>query len=102
MTRASPDNGNRRRIRASRLNDGESIMLDGRLDEPAWTRAEPAGDFVQIDPDNGQPATERTEVRILFTPTRCTSGSPATPTPTAGLRINVDGTKDCPPTTRSR
>jgi Domain of unknown function (DUF5916) len=53
-------------MRAFRLNDDESIMLDGRLDEPAWTRAEAAGDFVQIDPDNGQPATERTEVRILF------------------------------------
>jgi hypothetical protein len=63
---APPDNGDRRRMRAFRLNDDESIMLDGRLDEPAWTRAEAAGDFVQIDPDNGQPATERTEVRILF------------------------------------
>ena len=62
----SPDNGDRRRIRAFRLNDGESLMLDGRLDEPVWARAEPAGDFVQIDPDNGQPATERTEVRIAF------------------------------------
>ena len=26
----------------------------------------PAGDFIQIDPNNGQPATERTEVRIAF------------------------------------
>ncbi len=62
----SPDNGDRRRIRASRLDDGEAIMLDGRLDEPAWVRAEPAGDFIQIDPDNGSPATEQTEVRIVF------------------------------------
>ena len=62
----SSDTGDRRRMRAFRLNDGESIVLDGRLDEPVWTRAEPAGDFVQIDPDNGQPATEKTEVRIVF------------------------------------
>ena len=62
----SPDNGDRRRMRAFRLNDGESIMLDGRLDEPVWARTEPAGDFIQIDPDNGEPATEKTEVRIAF------------------------------------
>jgi hypothetical protein len=62
----SSDNGDRRRIRASRLDDGEAIMLDGRLDEPAWVRAEPAGDFIQIDPDNGSPATEQTEVRIVY------------------------------------
>jgi len=62
----SSDNADRRRMRAFRLNEGESIMLDGRLDEPIWARAEPAGDFVQIDPDNGNPATERTEVRIAF------------------------------------
>ena len=42
------------------------IALDGRLDEPVWSRAVPAGDFIQVDPDNGAPATERTEVRIAF------------------------------------
>ena len=60
------DNGNRRRMRAFRLTNGEAIVLDGRLDEPVWTRAEPAGDFIQIDPDNGEAATEKTEVRIAF------------------------------------
>ena len=53
-------------MRAERLAGGESIALDGRLDEPAWSRAVPAADFVQIDPVNGQPPTEPTEVRILF------------------------------------
>jgi len=51
---------------AHRLQDEEVIILDGRLDEPAWTRAVPARDFIQQDPDNGQPATEPTEVRIVF------------------------------------
>ena len=51
---------------ATRLADGESIDVDGRLDEAVWSRAIPAGDFIQIDPNNGQPATERTEVRIAF------------------------------------
>jgi hypothetical protein len=51
---------------AERLRAEERIALDGRLDEPFWQRALPGGDFIQIDPDNGQPATEPTEVRIAF------------------------------------
>ncbi len=62
----TPDNGGRRTIVALRLADGESVGLDGRLDEPFWSRAVPAADFIQIDPDNGSPATEKTEVRIAF------------------------------------
>jgi hypothetical protein len=56
----------RRVVTAGRLKDDERIRLDGVLDEEAWLRATPARDFVQQDPDNGQPATEPTEVRILF------------------------------------
>ena len=56
----------RRTMAAARLADGERVILDGRLDEPIWQRAVPAADFVQIDPDNGMPATEPTEVRIAF------------------------------------
>ena len=53
-------------IRAVRINAGETINVDGRLDEPTWRRAEPAADFKQSDPRNGDPATERSEVRIIF------------------------------------
>lgn len=60
------DNGGRRTVPATRMADGESITLDGRFDEPVWARAITAGDFRQIEPDNGQPATEGTEIRILF------------------------------------
>jgi hypothetical protein len=60
------DNGNRRIVAAVRLSEGESITLDGRLDEAFWSKAVPAADFIQIDPANGMPATERTEVRILY------------------------------------
>src|SRR5687768_16268690 len=59
----------RRTVRAIRLQPDERIVLDGRLDEEAWRRAVPARDFIQQDPDNGKPATEPTEVRILFTST---------------------------------
>ena len=57
-------------IRASRIATAvritEPIMLDGRLDEEVWTRAPIAGDFYQKLPDNGAPATERTDVRFLY------------------------------------
>ena len=56
----------RRAIQATRLRDTERISVDGRLDEEAWERATPAADFIQIDPANGMPATEPTEVRIVF------------------------------------
>ena len=54
------------RVRAERLASGEGIEVDGRLDEAAWERVIPATDFLQEDPNNGAPATERTEVRFLF------------------------------------
>ena len=36
------------------------------LDEEVWKRAEPASDFVQSEPLEGQPATEKTEVRVAY------------------------------------
>ena len=53
-------------IRAYRLAEGESIDIDGAPDEPVWQQAVPATNFLQRDPDNGEPATEQTEVRIVF------------------------------------
>ena len=55
---------NNRQLRALRV--GEEIKLDGRLDEPAWSRAEAAADFRMQEPTEGAPASERTEVRVLF------------------------------------
>ncbi len=60
------ENGGRRAIEALRIPDGQRVTLDGRFDEPFWANAIPSGDFVQIDPANGQAPTERTEVRIAF------------------------------------
>ena len=43
-------------------------LLDGNvLDDPAWDGAPPATGFRQTAPDEGQPASERTEVRVVFT-----------------------------------
>ena len=53
-------------VRALKITANEAPLLDGRLDEPVWQRAPVAGDFRQKEPDEGQPATEPTEVRILY------------------------------------
>ncbi len=45
--------------------EGE-IRLDGRLEEAVWLAAPPATDFRQNQPHEGQPATQRTEVRFAF------------------------------------
>jgi hypothetical protein len=43
-----------------------SIKIDGRLDESAWAKAIPITDFRQQQPNEGAPASERTEVRVLY------------------------------------
>ena len=57
----------RKSIRAVRTES--AVTLDGNLDEPAWQEAPIALGFNQKDPQEGQPSTERTEFRILYTAT---------------------------------
>ena len=59
----SPSTGPRR-IQAVRIKD--AIKIDGLLAEPAWSLAQPATDFLQLQPTEGAPASERTEARVLF------------------------------------
>ena len=52
--------------RAQRVERGPAI--DGEvLGEAVWTAASPATGFRQNTPDEGEPASERTEVRIVYT-----------------------------------
>ena len=44
----------------------EKITLDGRLEEPAWSQAELATDFIQRTPRTGEPSREKTEARFLY------------------------------------
>jgi len=44
-------------------------VIDGVLDEALWATIEPVTGFLQREPVDGAPATERTEVRIAYTPT---------------------------------
>lgn len=43
----------------------ENIAVDGFLNETAWATADVGTDFVQFRPDEGDPASQRTEVRVL-------------------------------------
>jgi len=43
-----------------------AIVLDAKLNEPAWQLATPITDFTQSDPDESKPASQRTEVRFLY------------------------------------
>ena len=53
-------------LRAVRLSgEATAPVIDGRVDDAVWAQVEPASHFIQQQPDEGQPATERTEVRVL-------------------------------------
>ncbi len=41
-------------------------QIDGRLDDPVWNLATPATGFRQRQPLDGEPASERTEIRVLY------------------------------------
>jgi hypothetical protein len=51
---------------ASAVQVAEPPTIDGRLDDRAWAAAEPLADFTQAEPFQGRPASEATEVRILY------------------------------------
>ena len=57
--------GATRRV-ATAIQVGEAPMVDGLLNEGAWLKAIPLDGFTQAEPLQGQPASQRTEVRILY------------------------------------
>jgi len=52
--------------KATRIQAGEAPTIDGDLSDPVWQRAEPITEFYQTDPNEGQLASERTDVRFLY------------------------------------
>ncbi|MBX7187889.1 MAG: carbohydrate binding family 9 domain-containing protein [Vicinamibacteria bacterium] len=44
----------------------ETIEVDGRLDDPAWSRAARLTDFSQYSPNDGRPAEQKTEILIFY------------------------------------
>lgn len=53
-------------VSAMRLGAEGTVRLDGLLTEPFWSRADVISDFRQREPAEGVPASERTEVRIVY------------------------------------
>lgn len=54
----------RANLRAVRIT--EPPIVDGRLSDEVWAQAPAADHFTQRDPNEGQAATERTEIRVLY------------------------------------
>jgi len=52
--------------KATRIEAAEAPVIDGDLSDPIWQKADPITEFYQTDPNEGQPASERTDVRFLY------------------------------------
>src|SRR2546430_2304887 len=53
-----------RRIHAIKITD--KVTIDGRLEERAWEAAPLVSNFIQAEPNEGDPSSEKTEVRVLY------------------------------------
>jgi len=60
----SRDEQGRVTFRATRVD--APLVLDGRLDEAVYARVPAMSDFIQQEPHEGAPATERTETWVMF------------------------------------
>jgi hypothetical protein len=62
--RIARDDAGRATIRAIRL--AEPLRVDGRLEEAVYRQERAVSDFIQTEPVEGGPATEKTELWIMF------------------------------------
>ena len=62
-----PGRENQLKVAVPRLE--ESVEIDGKLDEPAWSKAAHLTDFSQYSPNDGRPAEQKTEVLVYYSPT---------------------------------
>ncbi len=58
------DTAGRATLRAVRVT--EPVRIDGALDERAYQDVPPVSGFIQVNPLEGEPATEQTEIWVLF------------------------------------
>src|SRR5439155_446218 len=64
---ASPGHDGRPEVEPPRIDT--TITVDGRLDEPVWTRAALLTGFSQYSPNDGVPASDTTQVLVWYSPT---------------------------------
>src|SRR5687768_11368009 len=53
-----------RKLKAIKIT--EKIEVDGQFSERAWEEAPVAANFIQKEPDEEQPASQQTEIRVLY------------------------------------
>ena len=58
------DSSGQATVRGVRLST--ALRIDGRLDEAVYTQVPPMSDFIQNDPHEGAPASEKTDVWVFF------------------------------------
>ncbi len=61
-------------------------VIDGRLDDPEWASAPVVADFRQKEPGEGEPASEATRVRLVYTRTHLYIGVELADSDPAGIR----------------
>jgi hypothetical protein len=52
--------------KATRIEASEAPIIDGDVSDTVWAKADVIDEFYQIEPDTGQPGSERTELRFLY------------------------------------
>src|SRR5262245_17327284 len=60
----SRDASGRATVRATRL--AQPLRIDGELDEAVYKDVEPASGFIQQEPQEGVPASEKTDVWVFY------------------------------------
>jgi hypothetical protein len=93
-------------IVAEHLGDGETIRLDGRLDDPAWNAAEAGSGFRMWDPERGAAGHQNTVFKVayddnsIYFAVACAESDPGQitkklarrdrPTDSDGVRVYID------------
>src|SRR5215813_7469479 len=52
--------------KATRIDAAEAPTIDGDLSDPVWQKAQAITEFYQVEPNEGQAPSERTDVRFLY------------------------------------
>src|SRR5215210_615567 len=63
---APPAQSSRERVSVDAVRVSQAPRVDGVLDEAVWRDAKVIDTFVQQEPNEGQPGSDRTEVRVLY------------------------------------
>ncbi len=69
VVQGSANDGRARQLEVRPPRIEAEVVVDGRLDEPAWQRASVLSGFSQFTPQDDLPAPDSTQVRLWYSPT---------------------------------